>query len=154
MSASDPPVAAGRGPECDRVASGAAPPPNTPRPLAAAFRIGSVEIPNRVVLAPMAGLTTTAYRRHLKTHGAGLVFTEMVSAYGLMHHNVRTGEYLTFAEEERPLAVQLFGRLAGGHGHSGRTGALAAHGARPARHQHGLSGAQGGQDRGGLGPDG
>jgi tRNA-dihydrouridine synthase B len=76
--------------------------------LAAPFRIGSVEIPNRVVLAPMAGLTTTAYRRHMKTHGAGLVFTEMVSAHGLVHHNIRTGEYLAFAEEERPLAVQLF----------------------------------------------
>ena len=66
-------------------------------------------IPNRVVLAPMAGLTSSAYRRHLKTHGAGLVITEMVSAYGLLHRNVRTGEYLDFAEEERPLAVQLFG---------------------------------------------
>ncbi len=78
-------------------------------PLAAPFSIGDVEIPNRVVLAPMAGLTISAYRRHLKGHGAGLVTTEMVSAYGLLHHNIRTGEYLDFAEEERPVAVQLFG---------------------------------------------
>ena len=78
-------------------------------PLATSFRIGNVEIPNRVVLAPMAGLTNSAYRRHLKAHGAGLVTTEMVSAYGLAYRNVRTGEYLDFAEEERPLAVQLFG---------------------------------------------
>jgi tRNA-dihydrouridine synthase B len=78
-------------------------------PLATPFRIGNVEIPNRVVLAPMAGLTTSAYRRHLKTHGAGLVTTEMVSAYGLTYRNLRTGEYLDFAEEERPLAVQFFG---------------------------------------------
>jgi len=78
-------------------------------PLAAPFSIGGVEIPNRVVLAPMAGLTTSAYRRHMKGHGAGLVTTEMVSAYGLLHRNVRTGEYLDLAEEERPVAVQLFG---------------------------------------------
>jgi tRNA-dihydrouridine synthase B len=57
----------------------------------------------------MAGLTTGAYRRHLKAHGAGLVMSEMVSAYGLIYKNVRTGEYLDFAEEERPFAVQLFG---------------------------------------------
>ena len=83
--------------------------PPVESPLVEPFRIGAVEIPNRVVLAPMAGLTTSAYRRHLKTHGAGLVVTEMVSAQGLLHHNVRTSEYLVFAEEERPLAVQLFG---------------------------------------------
>ena len=77
-------------------------------PLAAPFCIGRVEIPNRVVLAPMSGVTTSAYRRHLKAHGVGLVVTEMVSAQGLLHDNARTGEYLAFAEEERPLAVQLF----------------------------------------------
>lgn len=80
--------------------------------LARPFRIGGIEIPNRVVLAPMAGLTTSAYRRHLKAHGAGLVVTEMVSAYGLVYRNVRTAEYLAFAEEERPIAVQLFGDTA------------------------------------------
>ena len=77
-------------------------------PLAAPFVIGQVEIPNRVVLAPMSGVTTSAYRRHLKSHGAGLVVTEMVSAQGLLHDNARTAGYLAFAEEERPLAVQLF----------------------------------------------
>lgn len=56
----------------------------------------------------MAGVTTSAYRRHMKTHGVGLVVTEMVSAQGLLHENVRTNSYLAFAEEERPLAVQLF----------------------------------------------
>lgn len=74
-----------------------------------AFSIGKVRIPNRVVLAPMAGLTCSAYRRHLKAHGAGLVATEMVSAHGLLHGNNRTQDYLRFVEEERPIAVQLFG---------------------------------------------
>jgi tRNA-dihydrouridine synthase B len=78
-------------------------------PFAQPFLIGGVCIPNRVVLAPMAGLTISAYRRHLRLHGVGLVTTEMVSAYGLVYGNVRTVEYLDFAEEERPLAVQLFG---------------------------------------------
>ena len=78
--------------------------------FATPFSIGQVVIPNRVMLAPMAGLTTSAYRRHLKAHGAGLVTSEMVSAYGLIHGNKRTTEeYLRFADEERPFAVQLFG---------------------------------------------
>jgi tRNA-dihydrouridine synthase B len=80
-----------------------------PGSLSTPFTIGSVPIPNRVVLAPMAGLTTSAYRRHLRAHGAGLVTTEMVSAYGLCHGNKRTHDYLHFLEEERPIAVQLFG---------------------------------------------
>ncbi|MCE5254341.1 MAG: tRNA-dihydrouridine synthase family protein, partial [Actinomycetia bacterium] len=83
--------------------------PDPGSPLAVPFRIGEVDIPNRVVLAPMAGLTSGAYRRHLKAHGVGLVTTEMVSAYGLVYGNVRTAEYLRFVPEERPLAVQLFG---------------------------------------------
>jgi tRNA-dihydrouridine synthase B len=56
----------------------------------------------------MAGITTGAYRRRMKTHGVGLTVTEMVSAYGLMYGSGRTREYLVFREEERPLAVQLF----------------------------------------------
>ncbi|NLV72147.1 MAG: dihydrouridine synthase [Actinobacteria bacterium] len=77
--------------------------------LARPFRVGCVDIPNRVVLAPMAGLTSGAYRQHLKAHGVGLTTTEMVSSYGLIYRNVRTDEYLDFTPEERPLAVQLFG---------------------------------------------
>jgi len=57
----------------------------------------------------MAGLSCSAYRRHLKGHGVGMVTTEMVSAYGLTYRNVRTTEYLHFTPEERPIAVQLFG---------------------------------------------
>ncbi len=81
----------------------------TTSPFARPFRIGTLVVPNRAVLAPMAGLTISAYRRHMKTHGVGLVTTEMVSAHGILHHNVRTGAYLDFVDEERPVAVQLFG---------------------------------------------
>ncbi|NLT34490.1 MAG: tRNA dihydrouridine synthase DusB [Gaiellales bacterium] len=72
------------------------------------FRIAGLEMPNRVVLGPMAGVTGRAFRRHLKRHGAGLVFTEMVSAYGIVYRNRRTEDYLEFEQEERPLGVQLF----------------------------------------------
>lgn len=77
--------------------------------LATPFSIGGVRIPNRVVSAPMAGLSNSAYRRHLKAHGVGLVTSEMISAYGIMHSNARTAAYLDFTPEERPIAVQLFG---------------------------------------------
>lgn len=72
------------------------------------FSIGAVIVPNRVVLAPMAGMTTSAFRRRAKAHGAGLVVTEMVSANGLLYGNTATFRYLDFHEEERPLAAQLF----------------------------------------------
>ena len=76
--------------------------------LGCPFTIGSVTIPNRVVLGPMAGVTCRPFRRHLKVHGVGLVHTEMVSAHGILYGNARTLDYLDFAEEERPLSVQLF----------------------------------------------
>jgi tRNA-dihydrouridine synthase B len=86
-------------------------PPGLPAagPLASPFAIGRLVLPNRVVLGPMAGVTTSSFRRLLKRHGVGLVVTEMVSVHGLVQGNRRTRDYLCFAEEERPLALQLFG---------------------------------------------
>ncbi|MHB8867237.1 MAG: tRNA dihydrouridine synthase [Thermoleophilia bacterium] len=81
---------------------------STPTSLASPFAIGGVIVPNRVILAPMAGMTNSAFRRRAKAHGAGLVVTEMVSANGLLYGNVATARYLDFLEEERPIAVQLF----------------------------------------------
>jgi nifR3 family TIM-barrel protein len=72
------------------------------------FSIGGVTIPNKVLLAPMAGMTTSAFRRRAKVYGAGLVVTEMVSANGLLYGNAATSRYLDFVDEERPIAVQLF----------------------------------------------
>ena len=82
--------------------------PNAGR-FAAPFAIGRLIVPNRVVLGPMAGVTTSSFRRLLKRHGVGLVVTEMVSVHGLVQGNRRTRDYLRFAEEELPLALQLFG---------------------------------------------
>ncbi|HET9213354.1 MAG TPA: tRNA dihydrouridine synthase DusB [Gaiellaceae bacterium] len=73
------------------------------------WRIGDVEIPTRVVLAPMAGVSVQAFRRQGRRFGAGLVCSEMVSCAGLHHGNERTLGYLRLSREERPLAVQIFG---------------------------------------------
>jgi tRNA-dihydrouridine synthase B len=71
--------------------------------------IRDVEIPTRLVLAPMAGVSVQAFRRQGRRYGAGLVCSEMVSCAGLHHGNERTLGYLRIAPDERPLAVQIFG---------------------------------------------
>jgi tRNA-dihydrouridine synthase B len=73
------------------------------------WQIGNVEIPTRLVLAPMAGVSVQAFRRQGRRFGAGLVCSEMVSCAGLQHGNERTLGYLRIASDERPLAVQIFG---------------------------------------------
>jgi tRNA-dihydrouridine synthase B len=73
------------------------------------WRIGDVEIPSRLVLAPMAGVSVQAFRRQGRRFGAGLVCSEMVSCAGLAHKNERTLGYLRIADDEHPLAVQIFG---------------------------------------------
>ncbi|MFL5930055.1 MAG: tRNA dihydrouridine synthase, partial [Gaiellaceae bacterium] len=77
--------------------------------LRSSWRIGTVEIPTRLVLAPMAGVSVQAFRRQGRRFGAGLVCSEMVSCAGLHHKNERTLGYLRIAGDEHPLAVQIFG---------------------------------------------
>jgi tRNA-dihydrouridine synthase B len=77
--------------------------------LHAHWSIGSVEIPGRLVLAPMAGVSVQAFRRQGRRYGAGLVCSEMVSCAGLSHGNERTLGYLRIGLDEQPLAVQIFG---------------------------------------------
>src|SRR4029453_4476941 len=71
--------------------------------------IGPVEIPSRLVLAPMAGVSVQAFRRQGRRFGAGLVCSEMVSCAGLQHGNERTLGYLRISPDEQPLAGQIFG---------------------------------------------
>src|SRR5882762_10615046 len=71
--------------------------------------IGDVEIPTRVVLAPMAGVSVQAFRRQGRRYGAGLVCSEMVSCAGIEHRNEKTLGYLRVATDEHPLAIQIFG---------------------------------------------
>jgi len=73
------------------------------------WSIGPVEIPTRLVLAPMAGVSVQAFRRQGRRFGAGLVCSEMVSCAGIEHGNERTLGYLRVASDEHPLAIQLFG---------------------------------------------
>jgi tRNA-dihydrouridine synthase B len=77
--------------------------------LCESWRIGDVEIPTRVVLAPMAGVSVQAFRRQGRRFGAGLVCSEMVSCAGIEHRNERTLGYLRVGEDEHPLAIQIFG---------------------------------------------
>ncbi len=77
--------------------------------LSDSWRIGPVDIPSRLVLAPMAGVSVQAFRRQGRRFGAGLVCSEMVSCAGLHHRNERSLGYLRIAGDERPLAVQIFG---------------------------------------------
>src|SRR5712671_4606524 len=71
--------------------------------------IGEVEIPTRLVLAPMAGVSVQAFRRQGRRYGAGLVCSEMVSVAGIAHGNERTLGYLRVGSDEHPLAIQIFG---------------------------------------------
>ena len=74
------------------------------------MKIASVSLDHPVALAPMAGMTDTAFRRLVKRKGGcGLVVTEMVSSEGLVRGIDRTLEYAEYTEEERPVAIQIFG---------------------------------------------
>ncbi len=74
------------------------------------FKIGKVEVGGNLVLGPMAGVTDLPFRLLCKEQGADLIYTEMVSAKGIQYHNKNTEELLFVKEEERPVALQLFGR--------------------------------------------
>ncbi|MEW6323414.1 MAG: tRNA dihydrouridine synthase DusB, partial [Acidobacteriota bacterium] len=74
------------------------------------MHIGSVKLESPFVVAPMAGMTDTAFRRLVKRKGGcGLVVSEMVSSEGLVRGIDRTLEYAEYTEEERPVSIQIFG---------------------------------------------
>ncbi len=79
-------------------------------PTETALKIGTVDLSPAFALAPMAGMTDTAFRRLVKREGGcGLVVTEMVSSEGLVRGIDRTLEYAEYTEEERPVSIQIFG---------------------------------------------
>jgi tRNA-dihydrouridine synthase B len=85
---------------------GTRPQPQLTDPL----RIADLEIPNRVLLAPLAGIGNWFVRLQAKRHGAGLTVSEMVSSFGLHHRNERTlRELMRIHPDEHPVSVQLFG---------------------------------------------
>src|ERR671916_522810 len=84
------------------------------RSLHEPWELGGVRIPNRVVLAPLAGIGNWFVRLQAKRHGAGLAVSEMVSSFAIHYGNRRThDELLTIDPRERdggPVAIQLFGQ--------------------------------------------
>ena len=76
------------------------------------FKIGNLEIKSNVILAPMAGITSSAYRKFCASFGVGYVVTEMVSDMGLIYGNKETKSYVTFEKLDVPTGVQLFGNSA------------------------------------------
>jgi nifR3 family TIM-barrel protein len=78
--------------------------------LTTPFRIGPVKIPNRIVLAPLAGIGNWFVRLQARRYGAGMAVSEMVSSFALVHRNQRTlEEMLRIHPDEGPVAIQLFG---------------------------------------------
>lgn len=73
------------------------------------LRIGTVELENNLVLAPMAGVTDLPFRQLCREQGCGLLCTEMVSAKAILYKNRNTRELLEVTPQERPVSVQLFG---------------------------------------------
>lgn len=74
--------------------------------------LGNITLAGPLMLAPIAGFTDSPFRRIARRHGAGLVVTELVSAEGIVRNNRKTMDLLAYNEEERPLAVQIFGNNA------------------------------------------
>jgi len=80
------------------------------RSLTDSWSLGGLRLPNRVVLAPLAGIGNWFVRLQAKRHGAGLVVSEMVSSFGLVHGDARTHrEFLRIHPDEHPVSMQLFG---------------------------------------------
>ena len=80
------------------------------RALTDSWRLAGHELPNRLVLAPLAGIGNWFVRLQARRHGAGLVVSEMVSSFGLKHGNERTiREFLRIHPDEHPVSMQLFG---------------------------------------------
>ena len=73
------------------------------------WNIGNVKIKNQVVLAPMAGICNSAFRRICKEMGCGLIYAEMVSDKAITYNNKKTIDMLYMTEEERPIVQQVFG---------------------------------------------
>lgn len=73
------------------------------------WKIGNVKIDNQIVLAPMAGICDSSFRRIVKSMGCGLIETEMVSTRAIMYMNRKTQDMLEMTDYERPIAQQIFG---------------------------------------------
>ncbi len=73
------------------------------------WKIGNVKIENRIVFAPMAGISNISYRTIIKQMGAGLIYTEMISSLGIVYNGKKTINLLKTNDSERPISIQIFG---------------------------------------------
>ena len=73
------------------------------------WKIGNVEIKNKIVLAPMAGISNSSFRKIIKSFGCGLIYAEMVSDKAIVYKSEKTLKMLYMEEVERPIAQQIFG---------------------------------------------
>ena len=73
------------------------------------WKIGNVEIENKIVLAPMAGICNSAFRKIVKEMGCGLIYAEMVSDKALFYKSKKTQDMLYMEDVERPISQQIFG---------------------------------------------
>lgn len=73
------------------------------------WKIGNVEIKNRIVFAPMAGISNESFRSIIKSMGAGLIYSEMVSNMGIIYNSKNTINMLKINDDERPISIQIFG---------------------------------------------
>lgn len=71
--------------------------------------LGKIKLASPLVLAPIAGYTDSPFRKICVRHNCGLTMTELISAEGIVRKNKKTMDFLTFSDEERPLAIQIFG---------------------------------------------
>ena len=73
------------------------------------WKIGNVEIKNRIVFAPMAGISNESFRHIIKSMGAGLIYSEMISNMGIIYNSKNTLSMLKINDYERPISIQIFG---------------------------------------------
>ncbi len=73
------------------------------------WKIGNVTINNRIVLAPMAGISNSSYRTIIKEMGCGLIYSEMISTMGIVYNSKKTIDMLKINDDERPISIQIFG---------------------------------------------
>jgi nifR3 family TIM-barrel protein len=73
------------------------------------LKIRNIEFKNNLALAPLAGITLKPFRENLVEMGAGIVFTEMISSYGILYDNKKTLKMLDVQNEKMPVIVQIFG---------------------------------------------
>jgi nifR3 family TIM-barrel protein len=80
-----------------------------PAGLLESLAVGALHLQKRLFMAPMAGISSVAFRQSVRRYGAGMVFTEMISSAGILYNNKRTLEYLAVGAREHPIGFQLFG---------------------------------------------